>query len=63
MGRQKKAQKCAFFVGLNIDMISDVKFSGLFVPRPLSPVGTAQGYYQESGIKFIVPVNKQPVKL
>jgi hypothetical protein len=44
-------------------MIADVKFSGLFVPKPVSPTGNADGYYVGVVNKPMTPVTNCPVKL
>jgi len=62
MGRQESTARC-FFVGLNTAMISNVNFSGLFVPKPSSPTGNADGYYVGVVNRPVVPVANKPVKL
>jgi len=44
-------------------MISNVNFSGLFVPKPSSPTGNADGYYVGVVNRPVVPVANKPVKL
>jgi hypothetical protein len=62
MGRAKKHLRC-FFVELNTCMITNIKFSGLFIPKQISPVGNADGYYVKSAPVPVVPVTNYPVKL
>jgi hypothetical protein len=62
-GKKQKSAARRFFVGLNTHMIADVKFSGLFVPKPVSPTGNADGYYVGVVNKPMTPVTNCPVKL
>jgi hypothetical protein len=58
---QESTARC-FFVGLNNSMITEVKISGLFIPKHTSPTGTDSGYFVIPDSKPIVPVINQPVK-
>ena len=62
MGRKKSTPKSAFLLGINIGMINQIKYSGLFPERHASPVGTTQGMNQPKPVAPVVPVQMQPVK-
>lgn len=49
-------------LGINIYMIGQITYSGLFPKKHPSPVGTAQGYNQPKPVAPVVPVTQQPVK-
>jgi len=62
MGRSKKAPQGAFLLSINIDMIAQIKYSGLFPERHPSPIGTTLGLPQPKPVAPVVPVQLQPVK-
>lgn len=47
---------------INICMITQLNYSGLFPKKHASPVGTAQGYNQTKPTAPVVPVTQRPVK-
>lgn len=61
-GKNKKRPSGRFLLGINIVMISEIKYSGLFPQKHESPVGTTQGMNQPRPVPVVVPVKQQPVK-
>jgi hypothetical protein len=59
---QSSTPKSAFLLDINIAMISEIKYSGLFPVKHESPVGTTQGMNQPRPAPVVVPVPQQPVK-
>ena len=62
MGRKKSTPRSAFLLGINIGMIKQIKYSGLFPEKHESPVGTTLGLPQPKPAAPVVPVQQQPVK-
>ena len=62
MGRKKSTLRSAFLLGINIGMINQIKYSGLFPEKHASPVGTTLGLPQPRPAAPVVPVQMQPVK-
>jgi hypothetical protein len=60
--KNKKRPSGRFLLGINIDMISQIKYSGLFPEKHISPVGTVLGLNQPQPQPAVVPVVPQPVK-
>jgi hypothetical protein len=61
-GKEQKGSSEPFLLGINIYMIGQITYSGLFPKKHPSPVGTAQGYNQPKPVAPVVPVTQQPVK-
>jgi hypothetical protein len=51
-----------FLLGINIVMIGQINFSGLFPVKHPSPIGTTLGLPQPKPVAPVVPVQMQPVK-
>ena len=62
MGRTKKGSEEPFLLGINIYMIGQINYSGLFPQKQISPVGTAQGYNQPKPAQAVIVVVQKPVK-